>query len=222
MAHPLKVRKLPGRIVAYLRVSTALQSVQMQRDAAERFGATEFYEERASGADITRYNLNACLEGLKEGDTLVVYRLDRLGRSLPHLIEIMEDLGKRGVHFVSITENIDTRTAAGKMMFHIIASFAEFERNLISERVKAGLDSLRLAEPDRQFGRPPKLTPIKLEAIWGLFEKGKSVAYIAQAVELSESSVKRAIKAGKEAAEQEAKIPKNTKRGQKASISAGL
>lgn len=183
--------------IGYIRVSTAVQNLQMQRDAMKTAGVEEIYEERKSGADVTRYNLNACLAALKDGDTLFVWRLDRLGRSLPHLIGIIEDLAKRNVNFVSITENIDTSSASGKMMFHIIGAFAEFERNLTSERVKAGLDSLREAEPDRQFGRPPKVTPLKRETLWNLFEQGKTTSYIAQVLDLGETTVKRAIREGK-------------------------
>jgi DNA invertase Pin-like site-specific DNA recombinase len=183
--------------IGYIRVSTAVQNLQLQRDAMKAAGVGEIYEERRSGADVTRYNLNACLKALKEGDTLVVWRLDRLGRSLPHLVEIINGLRTRGVGFQSLTENIDTTTANGQLMFHIIAAFAEFERNLISERVKAGLDSLREAEPDRVFGRPPKVTPVKREALWSMFEQGKTTSYIAQALELGETTVKRAIREGK-------------------------
>ncbi|MDQ1645377.1 MAG: hypothetical protein QOJ50_1561, partial [Cryptosporangiaceae bacterium] len=118
------------------------------------------FTDQLSGTLDSRPGLDACLEYLRPGDTLIVWRLDRLGRSLKHLIEVIGLLGDRGVHFSSINEGIDTSTPAGRLFFHMAASFAEFERELISERTHAGLAAARAR--GRKGGRRPVLSPDKL------------------------------------------------------------
>lgn len=129
--------------IGYARVSTADQSLDVQTDALSKAGCTIIYEERASGSKDDRAELAQAIKALRAGDTLVVWRLDRLGRSLSHLIVTVNDLAARGIGFESITEKIDTGSAVGQLMFHLFATLAQFERQLVSERTKAALSSAR-------------------------------------------------------------------------------
>ena len=142
--------------IGYARVSTEDQTTDPQIDALTIHGCEIIYSEQASGKNSDRPELEYCLKALRSGDTLTVLRLDRLGRSLADLIRIVNDLEARGVGFASLTENIDTTTPAGKLVFHVFAALAEFERNLIRERTQAGLKSARAR--GRFGGRPPKLS----------------------------------------------------------------
>lgn len=153
--------------VGYMRVSKAdgSQSVDLQRDAlvAAGIGGDQLYEDRASGKTDDRPGLTACLKSLRDGDTLVVWKLDRLGRSLHHLVNTVHDLTGRGIGLKVLTGQgaaIDTTTPAGKLAFGIFAALAEYERALISERTVAGLASARAR--GRNGGRPYKMTPSKL------------------------------------------------------------
>ena len=127
--------------VGYGRVSKADQNPDLQIDALKSEGCERIFTEKASGAQRNRPQLNAALEYLRGGDTLVVWRLDRLARSLKQLIETVEDMEARGIGFKSVTEKLDTTTAGGKLIFHIFGGLAEFERSIIRERVKAGLEA---------------------------------------------------------------------------------
>ena len=154
-------------LVGYMRVSKAdgSQTTDLQRDAllAAGIGAGSLYEDKASGKKDDRPHLAACLKALRHGDTLVVWKLDRLGRDLRHLVNIVHDLTERGIGLKVLTGQgaaIDTTTASGKLVFGIFAALAEFERELISERTKAGLASARAR--GRNGGRPYKMTPAKL------------------------------------------------------------
>jgi len=149
--------------IGYARVSTDDQNLDLQRDALTRAGCHQMYEETASGKQADRPELVHCLKALRAGDTLVVWRLDRLGRSLPDLVRIISDLEERGVAFESVTEQIDTGSAAGKLVFHVFASLAEFERNLIRERTNAGLTAARAR--GRKGGRKPSLDKQQLREI---------------------------------------------------------
>ena len=142
-------------LVGYARISTSDQSPALQRDALETAGCERIFEETASGAKGDRPQLQAALDWIREGDTLIVWRLDRLARSIRQLIETVEDLGGRGIGFRSLTEAIDTTTAGGRLVFHVFGALAEFERNLIVERTRAGLDAARAR--GRVGGRPPVL-----------------------------------------------------------------
>ena len=133
----------------------------MQIDALKRADCEQIYEEKVSGKNTDRPKLANCLKALRTGDTLIVWRMDRLGRSLKDLVEIVTNLEAKGIHFVSITEKIETDTAAGKLMFHVFASMAEFERNLISERTRAGLAAARAR--GRIGGRKPALSEKDIE-----------------------------------------------------------
>ena len=132
-----------AKTIGYARVSRDDQNLDLQRDALPKAGCTTTYEEKISGKSADRPELSHCLKALRPGDTLVVWRLDRLGRSLKELVQIVTDLEQQSVSFQSLTEKIDTSTASGKLIFHIFASLAEFERNLIQERTIAGLEAAR-------------------------------------------------------------------------------
>lgn len=144
-----------GARLGYARVSTDDQHLDLQRDALTRAGCASIYEETASGKSAERPELVHALKALRPGDTLVVWRLDRLGRSLADLVRIVTDLEARGVAFESLTERIETRSAGGKLVFHVFAALAEFERNLIRERTQAGLAAARAR--GRKGGRKPVL-----------------------------------------------------------------
>lgn len=141
--------------IGYARVSTDDQHLDLQRDALAQAGCGVIYEEAASGKNAVRPELEQCRKALRAGDTLVVWRLDRLGRSLPDLVQIVADLEQQGVGFESLAEKIETGSAAGKLVFHVFAALAEFERGLIRERTQAGLASARAR--GRVGGRKPKL-----------------------------------------------------------------
>jgi len=142
--------------IGYARVSTQEQDTQLQTDALKKAGCEIIYEEKASGSKLDRLELESCLKSLRKGDELVVWKLDRLGRSLSQLINIIEEIREKGVEFSVITENIDTSTPSGKMMFHIFATIAEYERSMIRERVNAGLEVAR--KRGRYGGRPTALS----------------------------------------------------------------
>ncbi|HEX7908281.1 MAG TPA: recombinase family protein [Paraburkholderia sp.] len=149
--------------IGYARVSTDDQKLDLQRDALNVVGVRSIYEEMASGKTAGRPELDHCLKALRAGDTLVVWRLDRLGRSLPDLVRIVAELEDKAVGFESLTEKIDTSSAAGKLVFHVFAALAEFERNLIRERTKAGLAAARAR--GRAGGRKPKLDTRQIKEI---------------------------------------------------------
>src|SRR5438874_6412362 len=139
-------------LIGYARVSTQDQTLNLQKDALEKIGCTKIFTDVISGATEERRGLQEALEYVREGDTLVVWRLDRLGRSLKHLIETINKLNNRKIGFKSITENIDTTTSGGKLIFHIFGALAEFERDIIRERTNAGLQAARAR--GRRGGRP--------------------------------------------------------------------
>jgi DNA invertase Pin-like site-specific DNA recombinase len=141
--------------IGYARVSTDDQNLDLQRDALAKTKCDAIYEETASGKSVGRPELEHCLKALRTGDVLVVWRLDRLGRSLSDLVKIIDDLERQGIVFESLTEKIETGSAAGKLIFHVFAALAEFERNLIRERTHAGLTAARAR--GRVGGRKPVL-----------------------------------------------------------------
>ena len=143
-------------LIGYARVSTQDQTLNLQRDALEKIGCSKIFTDTASGAATERKGLDEALEYVREGDSLVVWKLDRLGRSLKHLIETITYLNNRQIGFRSITENIDTTTSGGKLIFHIFGALAEFERDVIRERTQAGLQAARAR--GRIGGRPKAKT----------------------------------------------------------------
>jgi DNA invertase Pin-like site-specific DNA recombinase len=156
--------------IGYARVSTDDQTLDLQRDALKKAKCREIYEEQASGKNTARPQLEACLKSLREGDTLIVWRLDRLGRSLGDLIRLTQDFKTRGVSFASLTEQIDTRSPTGQLVFHVFGALAEFERHLIRERTLAGLKSARAR--GRTGGRPRKLSPKDLKTVRAMLKSG--------------------------------------------------
>jgi DNA invertase Pin-like site-specific DNA recombinase len=156
--------------VGYARVSTESQDLTMQLNAFKAAGITEVFKEEASGGKWDRLELHRMLDGLSKGDILVVWKLDRLSRSLIDMLKIMERLDHAGVGFRSLTENIDTTTPAGRMMMQMIGSFAEFERAMIRERTRAGLK--RAKDEGRVGGRRPKFTDDQAKEAYGLLVSG--------------------------------------------------
>ncbi len=149
-------------LVGYARVSTRDQTPALQLDALRATGCQRVFEETASGAQRDRPQLRAALDYLREGDTLVVWKLDRLARSTRQLIGTVEELARRGVGFRCLTQDIDTTSAGGRLVFTIFSAVAEFEREIIRERTRAGLDAARAR--GRKGGRPRKLKPKDLAA----------------------------------------------------------
>jgi DNA invertase Pin-like site-specific DNA recombinase len=179
--------------IGYARVSTDEQTTDPQIDALAAYGCESIYQEHKSGKNTDRAELESCLKALREGDTLVVWRLDRLGRSLADLIRIVHDLETRGIGFTSLTEQIDTTTPAGKLVFHVFGALSEFERNLIRERTMAGLKAARAR--GKNGGRPAKLTGKDLTMAKALMQdKTNNVQDIANRFGVSRSTLYRLIK----------------------------
>lgn len=182
----IKVAQFPGSayvavmaepfLIGYARVSTEDQDLSLQRQALERYGVPpeNIYEEHASGGKIDRKQLGYALKACRGGDTFVVWRLDRLGRTLPHILDILERLRVEGVRFVSLSESWDTSTPGGKAMMAMSAIFAELERDLISERTKAGIAAARARGVE--FGQPHSIkdNPKRLAAIRPFVEDGRA------------------------------------------------
>lgn len=179
--------------VGYARVSTADQDAALQVDELESAGCGRIFVDTASGALRDRPQLSAALDYVRSGDVLVVWRLDRLGRSLRHLIDTVEDLNGRGVGLVSLREAIDTTTPSGRLVLHIFGSLAEFERELIIERTTAGLAAARLR--GRLTGRPSKVTPAQLRTARAMYASGDHTAgEIAAALGVSRATLYRHLK----------------------------
>lgn len=174
--------------IGYARVSTDDQNLDLQRDALLKAGCGTIYEEAASGKSADRPELEQCRKALRAGDTLVVWRLDRLGRSLPDLVQIVAELEQRGVGFESLTEKIETDSAAGRLVFHVFAALSEFERNLIRERTQAGLAAARAR--GRAGGRKPKLDDKQVREIRRLMtDPTISVSQIAKSYKVSRTTI---------------------------------
>ena len=182
-----------GHKYGYARVSTTDQTPAMQSDALTAFGCERIFSDTASGASTTRPALTELLATLLPGDTLCVWRLDRLGRNLPHLIELVNELRGRGVGFASITEQLDTTTANGEFTFHIFGALAAFERRLLSERTSAGLAAAR--ERGRVGGRPPAMTTTKKREATRMRNSGSSIGDIADALGVSRRTLYRHFEA---------------------------
>lgn len=186
-------------LVGYMRVSKAdgSQTTDLQRDAllAAGVGAEALYEDRASGAKDDRPQLAACLKALRAGDTLMVWKLDRLGRNLRHLVNVVHELTERGIGLKVLTGQgaaIDTTTASGKLVFGIFAALAEFERELISERTVAGLASARAR--GRKGGRPFKMTPAKVRlAAASMGQPGTNVGELCQELGVTRQTLYRHV-----------------------------
>jgi DNA invertase Pin-like site-specific DNA recombinase len=180
-------------LIGYARVSTLDQTLALQQDALSAAGCEQLYTDTASGSLIERPGLTEALSHLRSGDTLVVWRLDRLGRSLSHLIDTVADLQGRGVHFRSLQEQLDTGTSGGKLVFHVFGALAEFERDLIRERTHAGLAAAR--KRGRLFGRPKVLTPQQVKQLQTLAQDGRNtVGEICQTLGISRATYYRYVK----------------------------
>lgn len=181
-----------NELVGYARISTTDQKLELQLDALANAGCSRTYVEQASGALDDRPELASMLDHLREGDTVIVWRLDRLGRSLRHLIDLVGALERRGIAFRSLNEGIDTSTAGGKLVFHVFAALAEFERDLISERTVAGLAAARAR--GRKGGRPRKLSQEGVAVARAMHaEKKHTLATIAETLGVSRATIYRAL-----------------------------
>lgn len=175
--------------IGYARVSTPDQCLDLQLDALAAAGCARVHTDTASGALAARPGLEAALACLQAGDTLVVWRLDRLGRSLPHLVATVETLTSRGVALRSLHESIDTTTATGRLMLSVFAALAAFERDLVAERTAAGLAAAR--RRGAPIGRPSVWTPEKAAAAAAMLASGATVTATARALGVSRASVYR-------------------------------
>lgn len=180
--------------IGYMRVSTGdKQSFDLQADALAAAGVDKrnIYSDQGSGAKGDRPGLQDALSFLKKGDCLVVWKLDRLGRSLPHLLELVDHLRQEGIDFCSITENLDTTTAAGMLIFSVLGALADFERSLISERVNAGLRAAR--KRGRKGGRPAVVTDEMWRQIEAALKAGQSKSSVARSFSVHRSTLTATI-----------------------------
>lgn len=181
-------------LIGYARVSTDKQVHDLQLDALKAAGCDKIFTDTMSGGKTDRPGLAAALAYVREGDILCSWRLDRIGRSLKHLIETVNDLDGRGVGFRSLNENIDTSTAGGRLIFHIFGALAQFERELIKERVNAGLAAAR--ERGRLGGRPKVVDLAKTNAIKALKESGMPAPEICNTLGISRATYYRYVGEG--------------------------
>jgi len=182
-------------LIGYARVSTHDQTLDLQRDALERVGCEKIFTDKVSGTKAERKGLKEALSHLREGDTLVVWRLDRLGRSLRHLIDTITALSEQGVGFKSLQENIDTTTSGGKLVFHIFGALAEFEREIIRERTQAGLASAR--SRGKVGGRPKALTVKQVQILRNMAaDPSLTVTDICKTLGIGRTTFYRYVKAG--------------------------
>jgi DNA invertase Pin-like site-specific DNA recombinase len=180
-------------LVGYARVSTQEQNLDLQRDALQTAGCERIFTDTASGAKTAREGLDECLKFIRQGDTLVVWKLDRLGRSLRHLIDVVNALEAQGIAFRSLQENIDTTTSGGKLVFHVFGALAEFERDLIRERTQAGLTAARAR--GRKGGRARAMDEKKLAMAISLHQdRTVSIDDICATLKVSRATLYRYLK----------------------------
>lgn len=178
-------------VLGYARVSTEDQHFDAQIEALKAAGAERIWSEKVSGAKVQRPKLMAMLEQLRDGDVVTVTKYDRLSRSLQDLLTIVESIQKKGAGFRSLAEDIDTTTSAGRLVFHVFASIAQFERERISERTKEGLASAR--KQGRIGGRPPALSPERRAEVRRMRdEDGRGIAELARLFKVSPNTIRRA------------------------------
>ncbi|MFO1433058.1 MAG: recombinase family protein [Candidatus Competibacteraceae bacterium] len=180
-------------LIGYARVSTDAQSLALQLDALEQACCQRVFTDKASGTNSNRPGLTEALSHLREGDVLVIWKLDRLGRTVKGLVDFVGELADRGVQFRSLTDGIDTATPTGRFFFHVMASLAQMERELLVERTKAGLEAAR--QRGRLVGRQRRMTPSKIEAVKKLLASGVSPREVAQNLGVSVPTLYRWIPA---------------------------
>ncbi|WP_423230767.1 recombinase family protein [Clostridium botulinum] len=184
-------------LIGYARVSTQDQNLELQKDALKKSGCGKIFTDIASGIKTERNGLKEALAYLREEDILVVWKLDRLGRSLKHLIEVVNDLSEKNIGFQSLQEDIDTTTSGGKLIFHIFASLAEFERDIIRERTNAGLKAARAR--GRVGGRPKVMDSKKISMAKALHnDTNNSIKDICKTLNISRATLYRYLKESNE------------------------
>lgn len=188
----LRTGRLDVPLIGYARVSTVDQDLALQRDALHQVGCTRIFEDfGVSGAKTERRALTAALAYIREGDVLVVWKLDRLGRSLAHLIDTVSDLEKRGIGLRSLTEVIDTTTSGGRLILHVFGALGQFERDLIRERTQAGFTAA--AARGRKGGRKPVVTADKLKRVRTLMTQGFNVREAAMRLKVGKTALYEAL-----------------------------
>ena len=176
--------------IGYARVSAADQLLALQQDALKRAGCEKvFADQGISGTISKRPGLDRALEALQSGDTLVVWKLDRLGSSLSHLVQLVADLGERGISFRSLSDPIDTANAGGRLVLHMMGALAEFERSLITERTRAGIDAAK--RRGQRLGRKPSLTPDQIAHARQLVESGEHPRTVARSFRVGRATLYR-------------------------------
>ena len=177
--------------IGYARVSTGLQNLNLQEDQLNQYGCEKIFSDHISGSKSKRPGLDKAIEFARSGDTIVVWRLDRLGRNMEDLITLVNELNNRGVSFHSLEENItmDKSSSTGQLLFHLFAAFAEFERNLILERSSAGRIAARAR--GRYGGRPEKLNKQDLKLLKTLYDNGTPIKTIAEQWQVSRTTIYR-------------------------------
>lgn len=179
-------------LVGYVRISTQDQNPDLQRDALAAAGCVRVFEDEASGARVDRPGLAQAIDYVRDGDVLIVWKLDRLGRSLPHLIETVAGLEAKGAGFRSLTEVIDTTTPGGRLVFHLFGALGEFERDLIRERTRAGL--VAAAARGRKGGRKPVATPERLGRALAMIARGLTVREAAARLKIGKTALYAALR----------------------------
>ena len=180
-------------LIGYARVSTADQDPQLQLDALSEAGVERLFTDHASGVATSRPQFDQMMQTLRRGDTVLVWRLDRLGRSMRHLLDLVAQFEEREVGLRSLNEDLDTTTANGRLIFHVMAALAEFERGLLSERTQAGLRAAR--DRGRVGGRPKALSSAATRTLMDLRNQDKSIAEIASTLRVSRATIYRALNA---------------------------
>ncbi len=179
-------------LIGYARVSTHDQNLDLQKDALQKAGCEKIFVDELSGAAVARPGLQQAMDALREGDVLVVWRLDRLGRSLRNLLELVAQLEERKVGFRSLQESMDTSSSGGKLIFHVFGALAEFERNLIRDRTNAGLAAARAR--GRKGGRPKKLDEKQRQLAMRLYNEGNPVNEICQTMKIAKPTLYRYLR----------------------------
>lgn len=180
-------------LIGYARVSTHDQNLELQFTALKNMGCEKFYQDKMSGTRSDRPGLQQALEMLRKGDTLVVWKLDRLGRTVKGLIDLVNELHQRNIHFKSLTDNVDTSTASGRFFFHMMASLAQMEKELLAERTRAGLAAAK--SKGRLGGRKRKMTASKMESAKKLLASGMAARDVARNLGVSVPTLYRWVPA---------------------------